>query len=74
MQINIKDNRVGIDSENLERIFYQFVSIEIEFSASGTGICLYLSQKIIEAHGEKITAMSDGLGKGSTFTIILPCN
>jgi PAS domain S-box-containing protein len=72
IQIEIRDNGAGIAPENLKRIFDQFVSIETEFSATGTGIGLYLSQKIIEAHEGQITAKSDGLGQGSSFLVTLP--
>jgi len=72
IQIEIKDNGAGIAPENLERIFEQFVSIGTEFSVAGTGVGLYLSKMIIFSHGGTIQAQSEGLGRGSTFTIILP--
>ncbi|MFX0150289.1 MAG: PAS domain S-box protein [Candidatus Hodarchaeota archaeon] len=72
LRIKIKDNGAGIASENLERIFEQFVSIGTVYSATGTGIGLYLSQKIMKAHGGIIIARSEGLGSGSTFIIELP--
>ena len=72
IQIEIKDNGAGIAPENLERIFEQFVSIGTEFSVAGTGVGLYLSKMIIFAHGGTIRARSEGLGQGSTFTIVLP--
>ena len=72
IQIEIKDNGAGIAPENLERIFEQFVSIGTEFSVAGTGVGLYLSKMIIFAHGGTIQARSEGLGQGSTFTIVLP--
>ena len=72
IQIEVTDNGAGIAPENLERIFEQFVSIGTEFSVAGTGVGLYLSKMIIFSHGGAIKAQSEGLGKGSTFTIILP--
>ncbi|MHA2244698.1 MAG: PAS domain S-box protein [Candidatus Hodarchaeales archaeon] len=74
VRITIKDNGAGIASNNLEKIFEQFVSIETEYSATGTGIGLYLSRKIIKAHGGTITAQSKGLGQGASFIIELPIN
>ncbi|MFX0208628.1 MAG: PAS domain S-box protein [Candidatus Hodarchaeota archaeon] len=72
IRIDISDNGAGIDHENLDRIFEQFVSIETEYSATGTGIGLYLSQRILKAHGGAIKVHSEGIGKGSCFTIELP--
>ncbi len=72
IQITIGDNGAGISPENITRIFDQFVSIETEYSVTGTGVGLYLSKMIIKAHGGSISANSDGLGKGSTFIITLP--
>jgi PAS domain S-box-containing protein len=72
IEIKVTDNGAGIEAENLDVIFDQFVSIPTEFSATGTGIGLYLCQKTLEAHGGRITAKSQGPGSGSTFTIELP--
>ena len=72
ISIIISDNGAGIEPKNLEVIFEQFVSIPTEFSATGTGIGLYLCQKTLEAHCGKITAKSEGLGRGATFIIELP--
>jgi PAS domain S-box-containing protein len=72
IRIKIVDNGAGIAQENLKRIFEQFVSIKTEYSVTGTGIGLYLSQKIMEAHNGTIIAQSEGIGRGATFTIELP--
>ncbi|MFX1518120.1 MAG: sensor histidine kinase, partial [Promethearchaeota archaeon] len=65
-------NGAGIASEHLETIFEQFITIPTDYTATGTGIGLYLSREIIKAHDGTITAQSKGKGKGSTFTIELP--
>ena len=70
--IKVSDNGAGIESENLEKIFKQFVSIPTIYAVTGTGIGLYLAKWIIEAHGGSITAESPGVDKGSVFTVILP--
>jgi len=70
--INIKDNGAGITPENINKIFEQFVSIETEYSSSGTGIGLYLCREIIDAHNGVIAAQSEGSGKGAVFSIQLP--
>jgi PAS domain S-box-containing protein len=72
IKIVVSDNGAGIEPENLEVIFDQFVSIPTEFSATGTGIGLYLCRKTLEAHGGRITAQSKGQGLGATFIIEIP--
>jgi PAS domain S-box-containing protein len=72
IRVHITDNGSGIAPENLFRIFEQFVSIQTKYSVTGTGIGLYLSIGIMNAHGGTITAHSKGTGAGSTFSIELP--
>ncbi len=72
VEIKISDNGAGISSENIDKIFDQFVSIPTKFSATGSGIGLYISRKIIIAHEGKLTAESKGEGSGSSFIIKLP--
>lgn len=74
LRIVVSDNGAGIAPENLEHIFKQFVSIQTEYSVTGTGIGLYISAKIIKAHGGTIRAHSEGRGLGATFIIELPRN
>jgi signal transduction histidine kinase len=70
--IKVKDNGAGIAQENLKLIFEEFVSIETEYSVIGTGVGLYISKLITEAHNGKIYAQSKGIGHGSVITIELP--
>jgi PAS domain S-box-containing protein len=72
IDISIKDNGIGIKNEDLERIFEQYVKIDPQSSGSGLG--LSVAKSIIEAHGGEIYAESSGLGKGSTFHVLLPNN
>ena len=72
IEVSIRDNGAGIESQNLERIFEQFVSIPTSLSVKGTGIGLYLTREIITAHEGTIIASSPGVGKGATFTIMIP--
>lgn len=66
--IHIKDTGTGIDPEILPRLFSKFVTK----SQRGTGLGLYISKNIVEAHGGKLYAETNTNDKGATFTIILP--
>ena len=70
--IKICDNGVGISKENQAKLFQPFCQLENEYQAkvNGTGLGLYLTQKIIELHGGKILLKSE-LNKGTCFTILL---
>jgi len=64
----ISDEGPGIDSEILPRLFERFISK----SDKGTGLGLYLSKKIIEAHGGRIWAENNKDNRGATFSFALP--
>jgi signal transduction histidine kinase len=68
--VNIKDTGVGIKPEILPKLFSKFVTN----SPGGTGVGLFISKNIIEAHGGKIWAenISNANGKGATFSFSLP--
>ena len=68
--ISIKDTGSGIDSNILPRLFERFVSK----SHKGTGLGLFISKSIIEAHGGKIWAENNSDRKGATFAFSLPIN
>ncbi|MFX0183015.1 MAG: PAS domain S-box protein [Candidatus Hodarchaeota archaeon] len=72
VQLKIIDNGVGVNPDNLERIFEKFVSIPTKYDVTGTGIGLYISREIIKAHDGTIFAYSEGEDKGTTITINLP--
>ncbi|RME51100.1 MAG: FHA domain-containing protein [Deltaproteobacteria bacterium] len=69
--IRITDNGCGIPKENFHRIFEPFFTTKEV--GKGTGLGLAISYGIIERHGGKIEVESE-VGKGTTFTIILPPN
>lgn len=71
IQIEVSDNGAGIAEENLEKIFEQFISINTDYSVTGTGLGLFISRRIIEAHGGSIIAQSEGVSHGTTFLITL---
>jgi two-component system, OmpR family, sensor histidine kinase VicK len=67
--VTIKDTGIGIDPEILPRLFTKFATK----SNTGTGLGLFISKSIIEAHGGKIWAENNKDGKGgSTFAFSLP--
>jgi PAS domain S-box-containing protein len=72
--VRIEDNGQGIKPQLLERVFDLFVQGEqgIERPAGGLGIGLAVARWLVRAHGGHITAESEGIGRGSSFTIWLP--
>jgi signal transduction histidine kinase len=68
--VRIKDDGKGIDPQVLPRMFTKFVTK----SESGTGLGLYISKNIIEAHGGSIRGYNNPDGKGATFEFTLPVN
>ena len=68
------DNGIGIAPENINRIFESFYQAEYYLNRThgGVGLGLAIAKKIIEAHGGKIHAESEGLGKGSSLIFSLP--
>ena len=73
-QIRVTDSGKGITPEFLPYVFDYFRQAESTKSRSegGLGLGLAIAQRTVELHGGNITASSDGLGKGATFTISLP--
>ena len=67
--VSVKDNGSGIEPELFPRLFSKFTSR----SFSGTGLGLFISKSIIEAHSGKIWAQNNHNGeKGATFSFSLP--
>jgi len=73
--IEVKDNGVGIKSEDIKKLFKKFSRIDNDLSieAGGSGIGLYLDKIIVELHGGTIDASSTH-GKGTVFRVNLPIN
>ncbi len=72
--MQVEDTGIGIDERQMSRVFTRFYRTDAARSqhTEGIGIGLYLTKIIAERHGGKITAQSQGIGKGSVFTITLP--
>jgi PAS domain S-box-containing protein len=71
----VTDTGQGIAPEALERIFELFVQedgVRRAPSESGLGIGLSLARSMAELHGGRLSASSEGPGRGSTFTMVLP--
>jgi len=66
--VSIRDTGQGIDPEIIPRLFTKFVTKSI----TGTGLGLFISKKIIEAHGGSIWAENNLDGRGATFTFTIP--
>ena len=72
--IEVRDDGIGIPRERLSEIFTMFNQVDraVDPSKGGLGIGLALVRQLVEMHGGTVEAWSEGLGKGSTFTIRLP--
>jgi two-component system, chemotaxis family, CheB/CheR fusion protein len=72
--VRITDTGIGLDRDQLDKIFALFYQGEQDLgrSSGGLGVGLSLARTIAEAHGGTIAAHSSGSGKGATFEIELP--
>jgi signal transduction histidine kinase len=68
--VSIEDNGTGVEPDIFPRLFSRFTSK----SSSGTGLGLFISKNIVEAHGGRIWARNNQGGKGATFSFSLPLN
>ena len=72
--ISIEDSGIGIEHEHQERIFEEFYQVKggTQGKTPGTGLGLALTKSLIEMHKGQIWVESEGAGKGSRFTVVLP--
>jgi signal transduction histidine kinase/ActR/RegA family two-component response regulator len=73
VEITVADTGQGIDAASLNSVFDRFWQAENPGQSKlGVGLGLSIVREIVNLHGGTVSAQSDGLGKGSTFTIRLP--
>ena len=74
VSVTVEDSGIGIAQDLLPHVFELFVQSKpsIDRSSGGLGIGLTLAREIIQLHGGRITARSEGPGAGSVFCICLP--
>lgn len=72
--LRVTDQGIGIPREQLKRIFKRFhrVPRRVALRIKGTGLGLFIVRSVVDKHGGKVFAESEGEGQGSTFTIQLP--
>ncbi len=74
VQIRVQDNGVGIPSGELKRVFKRFYRVLTPGATQvkGSGLGLFIVRAVIQRHGGRTFAESEGAGKGTTVTIELP--
>ena len=71
IEVSIKDNGIGMDSDELELIYTRFYQIDKSHSGEGSGLGLAIVKRIVEISNGEINVESEK-GKGTTFTVVLP--
>ena len=74
LAISVRDTGIGIPAAALSSVFEMFMQVDhsVERSQGGLGIGLTLVKNLVEMHGGRVAAQSEGVGKGSEFTVQLP--
>jgi two-component system, OmpR family, sensor histidine kinase SenX3 len=75
LAFRVLDNGVGISPEELKRVFRRFYRVPTSSAArsrGSSGLGLFIVRSVARRHGGKAFAFSEGTGRGSTFTLLLP--
>jgi CheY-like chemotaxis protein len=74
IRLSVRDEGIGIAAEMLDRIFDDFVQRPeaLDRSRDGLGLGLAIVKSLVHQHGGRVSARSDGVGKGSEFVVELP--
>jgi signal transduction histidine kinase len=70
--VRVRDHGVGMRADELPSVFERFYRAPGARRLEGSGLGLYICHTIVDAHGGRIWAESDGLGRGSVFCFALP--
>ncbi|KND47368.1 MAG: two-component system, NarL family, sensor histidine kinase BarA [Parcubacteria bacterium C7867-004] len=76
IRFSVKDTGIGITPEDMSHLFTEggHGAESMKINVESTGFGLYIVKNIIEAHGGKVWAESEGVGKGSRFVVELPAS
>jgi PAS domain S-box-containing protein len=74
VRVSVTDTGIGVRPEDIPKLFQPFSQLHdtSQTGRGGTGLGLYISRGIVEAHGGRIWAESPGPGRGATVTFVLP--
>lgn len=76
VEISVSDTGVGISKEDMSKLFQKFSRLDNSYTAAatsgGTGLGLYISKNLVELMHGRIKVSSEGLNRGTTFTVSLP--
>jgi two-component system, OmpR family, sensor histidine kinase SenX3 len=74
VSVRVTDRGVGISPVELKRIFRRFyrVPASVALRTKGSGLGLFIVRSVARKHGGRAFAESEGAGRGSTFTLLLP--
>lgn len=74
VEVTVRDEGRGIDAKDIKRLFRPFEQVHDPATTpyKGSGLGLYIARWIVQEHGGRIFALSEGRGEGATFTFTMP--
>lgn len=74
LAVRVTDGGIGIPRNQLKRVFKRFYRVPSRMASQvkGSGLGLFIVRSVVERHGGRVFAESEGEGMGSTFTMVLP--